>query len=52
MSKEYLVIVAFGMIFYFINPVFTAIFNGMGNSKTPFLINTIGLLTNIVLDQF
>ena len=50
MSKEYLVIVAFGMIFYFINPVFTAIFNGMGNSKTPFLINTIGLLTNIVLD--
>ena len=50
MSKEYLVIVAFGMIFYFINPVFTAIFNSMGNSKTPFLINTIGLLTNIVLD--
>lgn len=50
MSKEYLVIVAFGMIFYFINPVFTAIFNGMGNSKTPFIINTIGLLTNIVLD--
>ena len=50
MSKEYLVIVAFGMIFYFINPVFTAIFNGMGNSKTPFLINTIGLLPNIVLD--
>ena len=50
MSKEYLVIVAFGMIFYFNIAVFTAIFNGMGNSKTPFLINTIGLLTNIVLD--
>ncbi|WP_373600750.1 MATE family efflux transporter [Paraclostridium bifermentans] len=50
MSKEYLVIVAIGMIFYFINPVLTAIFNGMGNSKTPFRINTIGLVTNIVLD--
>lgn len=50
MSKEYLVIVAMGMIFYFINPVLTAVFNGMGNSKTPFRINTIGLVTNIVLD--
>lgn len=50
MSKEYLIIVAFGMVFYFINPVFTAIFNGMGNSKTPFRINTLGLITNIVLD--
>ncbi|NLB42554.1 MAG: MATE family efflux transporter, partial [Clostridiales bacterium] len=38
----YLVIIAFGLIFYFINPVFTAIFNGYGESKTPFLINTIG----------
>ena len=50
MSKSYLIIVAFGMIFYFINPVFTAIFNGMGNSKIPFKINTLGLVTNIVLD--
>lgn len=50
MSKQYLVIVALGMIFYFINPVFTAIFNGLGNSKAPFKINTIGLITNIILD--
>lgn len=50
MSNQYLTIVAIGMIFYFINPVFTAIFNGMGNSKTPFRINTIGLVTNIILD--
>ena len=50
MAEQYLLIVGLGMMFYFINPVFTAIFNGMGNSKTPFLINTIGLLTNIVLD--
>ncbi|MEF9992410.1 MAG: MATE family efflux transporter [Romboutsia sp.] len=50
MSRQYLVIVGIGMIFYFINPVFTAIFNGMGNSKMPFRINTIGLVTNIILD--
>ncbi|RDY29018.1 MATE family efflux transporter [Romboutsia weinsteinii] len=49
-SKQYLIIMAFGMVFYFINPVFTAIFNGLGNSKTPFKINTIGLISNIILD--
>lgn len=50
MSKTYLIIVAIGMIFYFINPVFTAIFNGAGSSKTPFVINTIGLVFNMVFD--
>ncbi len=50
MARKYLIVVACGMLFYFINPVFTAIFNGMGNSKIPFKINTIGLITNIVLD--
>jgi len=50
MSREYLYIISLGMIFYFINPVFTAIFNGMGNSKIPFKINTVGLITNIILD--
>lgn len=46
----YLVIISFGLIFYFINPVFTAIFNGYGESKTPFVINSIGLVTNMILD--
>ena len=50
MSQQYLVIVGFGMMFYFINPVFTSIFLGLGNSKSPFKINTIGLMTNIILD--
>lgn len=50
MSRQYLIIVVLGMVFYFINPVFTAIFNGLGNSKTPFRINTVGLITNIILD--
>ena len=50
MGRSYLLVVACGMICYFINPVFTSIFNGLGNSKTPFKINTIGLIINIVLD--
>ncbi|MGL6107457.1 MATE family efflux transporter [Romboutsia sp.] len=50
MAKQFLSIIALGMVFYFINPVFTAIFNGLGNSKTPFRINTMGLVINILLD--
>ena len=47
---SYLVIVSLCFVFYFINPVFTAIFNGYGDSKTPFIINSIGLISNLVLD--
>lgn len=50
MAISYLVIVSFGMVFFFLPPVLTSIFNGHGDSRTPFLINTIGLLTNIMLD--
>ena len=46
----YLVIVSLGMIFFTINPVFTAIFNGYGDSRTPFNINAVGLVVNIILD--
>ena len=50
MSIEYLVVVSIGMIFPFCNQVFTGIFNGRGDSKTPFKINAIGLVINMVLD--
>ena len=50
MSRVYLIIVGFGMVFYFINPIFTSIFNGLGNSRSPFIVNTIGLVANIILD--
>lgn len=49
-SISYLKIVSYGMIFTFINPVITGIFNGYGDSKSPFFINTIGLVLNIILD--
>ncbi len=50
MAESYLVIIALGMIFNFTNPVLTGIFNGYGDSKTPFLMNTIGLVANMILD--
>lgn len=46
----YLVIVASGMVFPFINSVLSAIFNGYGESRTPFLVNSTGLVTNMILD--
>lgn len=50
MAIDYLFIVAFGMLFYFINPVMSGIYNGSGDGKTPFKVNAIGLLVNMVLD--
>jgi putative MATE family efflux protein len=50
MANSYLLIIGAGMIFFFLPPVLTGIFNGYGNSKTPFIINSIGLVTNIILD--
>ena len=50
MGSTYLKIIGLGMIFTFMNPVFTAVFNGMGNSSTPFKINAMCLILNIVLD--
>lgn len=50
MAIDYLVIIAIGMVFYFLNPLFTGIFNASGNSKIPFIINSVGLVFNIVFD--
>lgn len=50
MAESYLLIVALGINFFFINPVCTAIFNGYGDSKTPFKINALGLIFNMILD--
>lgn len=50
MAKDYLVIVALGMVFQFGNQVFTGIFNGRGDSRMPFITNTVGLVINICLD--
>lgn len=50
MATDYLLIIVAGFVFFASNPIFTAIFNGAGDSTTPFRINTVGLVINIVLD--
>ncbi len=50
MAVKYLTIIATGITFHFLNPVFSAILNSSGNSITPFKINTIGLVVNIIID--
>ncbi len=49
-AKDYLRIVAFGMPFSFMNMLLSGIYNGSGQSSTPFRINSIGLVLNMVLD--
>lgn len=50
LAQDYLLIVGLGMVFYFMAPVFTAIYNGFGNSSVPFKFNAIGLIFNIFGD--
>lgn len=51
-ASSFLGIISLGMVFFFLSPVLTAFFNGHGDSRTPFIISTIGLAINIVLDPF
>ena len=48
-GEQYLFISALSFPFFFINNVITGVFNGYGNTKLPFLINSFGLVLNIVL---
>jgi len=50
MALDYMTITAFGIFFSALSLVFTRIFNGHGDSKTPFYITSIGLIINIGLD--
>lgn len=47
---NYLSIVALGMPFTYTNQALTGLYNGIGNTKTPLLVITIGLTINILLD--
>ncbi|MCP4024640.1 MAG: MATE family efflux transporter [Desulfobacteraceae bacterium] len=49
-AVHYLRIVSIGMCFAVLNPVMSSVYLGFGNSKTPFYINSIGLIVNMVLD--
>ena len=50
MAINYLYIVAFSMPFAFLNPIVSGIYNGSGNSKIPFRVNSLGLVLNLILD--
>lgn len=47
---SYLRIISAGSLLFYSNPTFSGVFNGAGNSKLPFRINSVGLLLNIVAD--
>lgn len=50
MAVSYLSVIAMGITFHFLNPVFSIALNSSGNSITPFKANTLGLILNIVID--
>lgn len=49
-AQTYLLVMGMFIFFPIINPICTAAITATGNSKTPFKVNTIGLLINLVLD--
>ena len=49
-AVQYLRLVSVGMCFAVVNPVMSSVYLGFGNSKTPFYINSLGLIVNMVLD--
>lgn len=50
MAIQYLRYIALGFFMTFFNPVFSSTYNSMGDSFTPFSINVVGLIANIILD--
>lgn len=49
-ASKYLLIVGLSIPFSFQNLFFTSVFIGYGDSRTPFRINSIAVLINIILD--
>jgi len=49
-GTNYLRITALCFVFYFVNPTFAGIYNGMGNSKLPFRYLSVGVILNIIID--
>ena len=49
-AKIYLQITCGGVIFSFLNQIFTGIMTAMGNSRTSFVATAAGLIINIVMD--
>ncbi|WP_164470834.1 MATE family efflux transporter [Vaginisenegalia massiliensis] len=50
LAGQYSRVMAWGMPFSFLAPILSAAFNSIGNSQTPFRINMLGLLANVILN--
>lgn len=50
MATGYLQIVGLGIPFYYLSYTFSGIYNGTGNTTTPFYIMSSGLVCNMILD--
>lgn len=49
-AEKYLVVSMFGTIFMYMNALFASIMNSLGNSKLSFKLNSVGFITNMLLD--
>ncbi|HOI46490.1 MAG TPA: MATE family efflux transporter [Bacilli bacterium] len=49
-AKSYMGIISLFIVFYSMNPVFSGIYNGLGSSFLPFIVSSIGLVLNMILD--
>lgn len=49
-AETYLLIMGIFILFNIMNPICTAVITATGNSKTPFKISSVGLVTNLILD--
>lgn len=49
-AVSYMRIVAPGLFFQFNNNTFSGLYNGQGDSRTPFRTSAVGLIVNIILD--
>ena len=47
---DYMRLVAPGLFFQFNNNTFSGLYNGQGDSRTPFRTSAVGLIVNIILD--
>jgi putative MATE family efflux protein len=49
-AEDYMLWVSIGLPFNFIGAACTGVFNGRGNTRAPFMVNSIGLAVNMALD--
>ena len=49
-AADYLFLTGFSMPIAFVSGVVTGTYNASGNSRTPFILNSLGLLLNVILD--